>query len=129
MKFFRSRQPAKPPLSRTEALACVVEIHPAVSWQAQESGDILLTYPFVVKPLLQAIFSRFNRAGTKEQLSRKLQLDSLGSQVWLLLDGKKTVEEIITTFAATAAITTQEAEQSVTAFLRELGRRGLILLR
>ncbi|WP_073616037.1 PqqD family protein [Desulfopila aestuarii] len=128
MKFFRSSKTRPPALSRSEALACVPEIVPAVSWQSQESGDILIEYPLVVKPLLKAIFSRFNREST-ENLTRKLQLDSLGSQVWVLIDGSNSVGEIIRTFADSSTITTQEAEQSVTTFLRELGKRGLIILR
>lgn len=128
MKLFNTSKNSPPTLSRNEALGCVPEIVPAVSWQAQESGDILIEYPLVVKPLLKAIFARFNREST-EKLTRRLQLDSLGSQVWLLIDGRNNVGEIIRTFAAASTITTQEAEQSVTTFLRELGKRGLIILR
>ena len=71
---------------------------PTVSWQTQESGDILIEYPLVVKPLLKAIFARFNR-DSNERLTRRLQLDSLGSQVWLLIDGSNNVGEIIRAFA------------------------------
>lgn len=128
MKLFRSsKKPQIPTISRTEALACVVETVPAVSWEKLESGDVLIEYPLVVKPLLQAIFNRFNREQT-EKMTRKLQLDGLGSRVWLLIDGKRTVSQIITTFAKETSITSQEAEQAVTTFLRELGKRGLIIL-
>lgn len=128
MKLFRSAKPAPPALSRDQALACVVEIVPTVAWQRLDSGDILIEYPLVVKPLLQAIFTRFNKQQT-ETMTRKLQLDGLGSQVWHLIDGQRTVSQIITTFARNTSITTREAEQSVTQFLRELGKRGLIILR
>lgn len=128
MKFFRSTKTPLPALSRAEALACVPEIVPAVSWQVQQTGDVMIEYPLVVKPLLQAIFSRFNRE-PNEKLTRKLQLDNLGSQVWLLIDGRNSVGRIITSFAESSTVTTQEAEQSVTTFLRELGKRGLIILR
>jgi len=128
MKFFRSNKSASPAINRAEALACVPEIMPAVSWQTLESGDILIEYPLTLKPLLKAIFTRFSRENT-EHLTRKLQLDSLGSQVWRLIDGRNSVAEIIHAFAAASTITVQEAEQAVTAFLRELGKRGLIILR
>jgi len=128
MKLFSSRKTVPLTLSRNEALACVPEIVPTVSWQKQESGDILIEYPLVVKPLLKAIFARFNRE-SNEKLTRRLQLDSLGSQVWLLIDGSNSVGEIIRAFAKASTITTQEAEQSVTTFLRQLGKRGLIILR
>lgn len=128
MKLFRSAKPAPAALSRDQALACVVEIVPTVAWQRLDSGDILIEYPLVVKPLLQAIFTRFNKQQT-EKMTRKLQLDGLGSQVWQLIDGQRTVSQIITTFARDTSITAREAEQSVTQFLRELGKRGLIILR
>lgn len=128
MKFFRSNKTEAATLSRNEALACIPQIVPAVSWQTQTSGDILIEYPLPVKPLLKAIFTRFNREST-EKLTRKLQLDALGSQVWLLIDGSTSVGEIIRTFARSSNITNQEAEQSVTAFIRQLGNRGLIILR
>ncbi len=127
MKFFRSRTPVPPPVSRSESLACVPKIFPVVSWHIQDSGEVLLEYPLPVSPLLAAIFARFNR-NTKASLTKKLQLDNLGSQVWLLINGKNSVGDIIRLFAERSAITHQEAEQAVTAFLRELGRRGLILL-
>lgn len=82
----------------------------------------------MVKPFLQAIFRRFPGA-SQQQLTKKLQLDGLGSQVWLSIDGEKSVAELIRDFAASSTMSTQEAELSVTTFLRELGRRGLIILR
>ncbi|MFV0439171.1 MAG: PqqD family protein [Desulfopila sp.] len=128
MKFFRANKAVVPAINRAEALACIPEITSAVTWRTLESGEILIEYPLVLKPLLKAIFNRFNRENTKN-LSRKLQLDTLGSQVWLFIDGHNDVADIIELFAQSSAITVQEAEQAVTTFLRELGRRGLIILR
>lgn len=131
MKFLavnKKKQPQRPAPSRAEALACTPEIVPQAHWHRQESGDILIEYPFVVNPLLQAIFRRFNGAN-QQNLTRKLQLDGLGSQVWAAIDGEKSVAELIREFAESSTMTTQEAELSVTTFLRELGKRGLIILR
>lgn len=100
---------------------------PGITWRMLDSGTILIEYPLVLKPMLRAIFTRFNRDYT-ERLTRKLQLDELGSQVWLSIDGKRRVGEIIGEFAGASTITSQEAEISVTTFLRELGKRGLIIL-
>lgn len=127
MKLFSSPTPQSTSLSRAEALACTPVIPPAVTWQVQDTGEILIEYPLVLKPLLRAIFTRFNRDHT-EKLTRKLQLDELGSQVWQYIDGKRNVSEIICEFAVASTITNQEAELSVTTFLRELGKRGLIIL-
>jgi hypothetical protein len=100
---------------------------PGVIWRRLDSGPVQIEYPLMLKPLLRALFNRINKNHT-ERLTRKLQLDELGSQVWLLIDGKRRVSELISEFAAASTFTSQEAEISVTAFLRELGKRGLIIL-
>ena len=50
-------------------------------------------------------------------------------EVWEMLDGSRTTAQIIQQFADSHSISSQEAERSVTLFLRELGKRGLIALR
>jgi hypothetical protein len=128
MKLFRSKKEPPPQINRAESLACIPVILPAITWEKQDSGEILIEYPLVLKPLLKAIFMRFNKEKT-EKLTKKLQLDGLGSQVWSCIDGQRNVQEIIAEFATASTITNQEAELSVTTFIRELGRRGLIILR
>jgi len=53
----------------------------------------------------------------------------LGTEVWELLDGGTRVRDVIRQFAARHSLHQREAELSVTRFLRELGKRGLIGLR
>lgn len=129
MKIFRSQKQKQPELvlTRAEALACIPTIPSVVQWEIQESGDVLIEYPFVLKPLLKSIFARFNKEQPQE-MTKKLELDGLGSQVWQYIDGKRSVRDIIREFASSSTVTNQEAEQSVTAFLRELGKRGLIVI-
>lgn len=88
---------------------------------------VQIEYKLVLKPFLQSIFERFGTT-PHEVPTRKLELDALGSQVWHWIDGSRTTAELIETFARSQKISKQEAEQSVTLFLRELGRRGLIAL-
>lgn len=129
MKLFRSTKPLQTQsLTRAEALACTPAILSGVTWQVLDSGTVRIEYPLELKPLLHAIFTRFNKEYT-ERLTKKLQLDELGSQVWLSIDGQRSVSEIIKEFATASTITSQEAELSVTTFLRELGKRGLIIIR
>ncbi|WP_163340291.1 PqqD family protein [Desulfopila sp. IMCC35008] len=127
MKLFRNKRPAYQ-ISREEALNCIPEIIPSVHWQHLENGDVLIEYQLAIKPMLQAIFKRFNQ-GKNEEIKKKLQLDSHGSRVFSFINGEKTVREIIEEFARATTITRQEAELSVTTFLRELGKRGIIILR
>ena len=66
------------------------------------------------------------RKNPEKSFRRKIQLDSLGVDVWSLLDGEKNVKTIIKEFAALHTLNYKEAEISVTLFLRYLGEKGLI---
>jgi hypothetical protein len=52
----------------------------------------------------------------------------MGSSVWQMFDGEKDVKAIIREVSKQSGLSLQEAEISVTTFLRQLGRRGLILM-
>jgi hypothetical protein len=99
-----------------------------VEVQEMESGDLILTYPVVVRPWLDRLMGRLGRKST-EPLRRKVQLDALGTQVWGWIDGVRTVGEIVAAFGEAHKLPRREAELSVTAFVRMLGKRGLIGLR
>ena len=62
-------------------------------------------------------------------VERKLELDALGTQVWDLVNGRRSVRRLVREFAAAHKLPSREAEVAVTQFLRELGRRGLIGLK
>ncbi len=123
--FRKKKQP--PALTRDQALACTPVRNDIVKWEILDSGLVRVEYVLVLKPLLKSIFERFG-SGSSELPTRKLELDALGSQVWQMIDGSRTTAQLIEDFARLQNISTQEAEQSITLFLRELGRRGLIAL-
>jgi hypothetical protein len=127
MNMFR-RQDKPRPLTRTEALACIPERSPGVAWNLLADGTLLLEYPLPIRPFFLNLARRFN-LGRQEHLTRKLQLDQVGSAVWLLIDGQRDVRTLIVDFAAQSRLTRQEAEISLTIFLRDLGRRGLVMMR
>ena len=127
MKLFKNKPQHKGP-TRTEALAGIPEKSPSVSWQVLESGDILIEYPLRIQPFFLQIASRFQKA-TAQRPTKKLQLDGMGSKVWQMFDGIKDVRTIIVEVAEQSGLSLLEAEIAVTAFLRQLGRRGLILIR
>ena len=124
MKVFRKAS-GKSPLTRAQALAYT----PVKSLQLKEArletGEVLLEYPLTMRPWIAALAKRLgmpqNRTAT-----RKLQLDALGTAVWDLVDGNRSVHQIIQVFAGIHRLQFKEAEVSVTRFIRELGRRGLI---
>ena len=115
-------------LSRAAALKC----RPAKSLHIKESrldsGEILLEYPLTVRPWLASVAKRFGRSQEIIQ-TKKLQLDAMGTAVWDLVDGDRSVHRIVQIFAETHRLNSKEAEVSVTSFIRELGQRGLLGLR
>jgi hypothetical protein len=118
-----------PPTSDHEARVSALACRPAKNTQvvvAQlESGDLLLTYPVRVRPWLARLLRRLGR-GDQPPPRRKVQLDALGTQVWGLIDGRRSVGEIVAAFGKAHKLSHREAELSVTAFLRMLGKRGLV---
>lgn len=120
--------PEKPKVTRTKSLACVPERAPSIHWDEEETHAVVIEYPLPIKPFFISLAKKFNK-GEEQRLTKKLQLDDIGSRVWLMLDGETDVKTIIKEIAPSAGLTLQEAEISVTTFLRELGRRGLILIK
>lgn len=124
MPWFKKRKPA-PTMTRAEAMACRPLKNTEVKEERLESGVVRLQYPVRIRPWVAAISKRL-KAGSDRPGYRKLELDVLGTEVWDLLDGRRTVSELIARFGANHRLQPREAEVSVTRFLRELGRRGLI---
>ena len=127
MKVFRKKRPAAE-ISRSEAMHCIPVKSREVQETRGESGQVLLSYPVALRPWI----ARWIRRGGGAAASigtKKLQLDALGTVVWDLLDGKRSVEQIIQCFVAIQQLHPKESELSVSLFLRQLGKRGLIGMR
>lgn len=113
--------------TREEAMTAIPVINSGVSTEKLETGEVLIIYPVTLRPILIKLAQYLGKA--PEVTSRKLQLDILGTSVWHLLDGRRSVGQIIKEFAQTHQLHPKEAEVSVTQFLRSLGQRGLIGMR
>ena len=119
------KKPKGPAISRAEALDRIPAKNVQITEDRLETGEVLIGYPVTIRPFFATLVKRFG--GPEEQVqTKKLQLDTLGSSVWDLLDGKRSVRQLIQIFAETHQLQPREAEVAVTQFIRELGRRGLI---
>ncbi|MBT8369976.1 MAG: PqqD family protein [Deltaproteobacteria bacterium] len=99
-----------------------------VTEEKLESGEILIHYPVTMRPWIAGLVKRFS--GSQAELQNKpLQLDQLGTEVWGLIDGNRSVRRIIEIFAETHQLQIREAEVAVSQFIRMLGQRGVIGLR
>jgi hypothetical protein len=111
-------------MTREEALACVPVKRKEVREERLPSGALRLTYPVRARPWMTSIIRRLG-GPTDGTVEKKLELDALGTSVWQLLENRS-VKSVIQRFAREHNLHPREAEVSITAFLRELGRRGII---
>lgn len=128
MKLFPRKKNRATALTRQEALKCVpVRNSSAINCTELESGEIRLEYPLPMSPFFKSIYKRFQNNTAFP--TKKLQLDEMGSLVWMHINGEDSAQTIVSYFADHYGITLHEAEISVTTFLAELGKRGLIAMR
>lgn len=59
---------------------------------------------------------------------RRVALDAAGSEVLDMVDGQRTVEDIVETFAGNHKLTFRESQVAVTQFLRQLVQRGIVVV-
>ena len=116
------------PSTRSEAFAYCPVKNREVLEERLEGGVMVLTYPLVIRPWLAVVAQRLGLR-SREPLTRRLQLDEMGSLTWNLLDGKRTVKDVVDFLSRRYKLNRREAEVATTGFLRELGKRGLIGLR
>ena len=130
MKWFRRKrlreiEPCAGPSNRIEALASRPVRNREVVEEKLENGEVLLTYPLSLRPWLIALTARLGLRSS-EPLTRKLQLDEMGSLTWALVDGNRTVQDMVELIGHRYNLNRRESEVALSRFLRELGRRGLI---
>lgn len=127
MRRFKSRT-VKPELNRLEALNFRPVKNRLIAEERLGDSEVIIEYPMAVKPWVSSILKKFG--GRSEAVrTRKLQLDELGTAVWDMVDGERSVRQIVAEFAERHSLERKEAEVSVTHFLRMLGQRGLIGMR
>ena len=113
------------PATRAEAFAHCPVKNRQVLEEELEGGAMVLTYPLVIRPWLAGVARRLGLQ-SREPLTRRLQLDEMGSLTWSLLDGKRTVQDVVDFLCRRYKLNRREAEVATTGFLRELGKRGLV---
>lgn len=114
------RRPA-PTLSRGAMLASVPRLNPAVRWQELDTGEIMVIYKkrstrlglFLMKLLCMPELSQ-------------LIVDDIGARVIRVIDGKRSVAELIAYVSQEFKMSRKEAEVSLVKYLELLGRRDLV---
>ncbi|MCC6049373.1 MAG: PqqD family protein [Thermofilum sp.] len=123
MPLFRREKRSEPPPIPLEVILASKPIrNPAVSWEKNEKGEVVITIK--LEPSKPGLFSGF----VKEPTERKIVLDAVGGFVWELMDGERTVGEIAERVSERFKLHRREAQASLLAYLQMLASRGLIAL-
>ncbi|MBC7326588.1 PqqD family protein [bacterium] len=122
MPFSLSRKKA-PSFSKKEALNTLPIRNPYIEWETTEDGEVILKVP-----RRKDWLGKFLAFVFAPPEVRQISLDKIGSEVWNLSDGQHTFDDIVRIVSKNYKLTRREAEVGVAAFLRELGKRKLIVL-
>ncbi|MDP2644372.1 MAG: PqqD family protein [Desulfobacterales bacterium] len=129
MKASEKKHPAGT-ITRNEALQSRPVRNRDVREAYLESGEVVLSYPRQIRPWVAGLMKWTGKMPGKNRITpKKLQLDILGTAVWSLIDGKRSVRRMIDEFARQYQLHPKEAEVAVTRFLHDLGKRGVIGLK
>ncbi len=109
------------PLTREQAFEARPVRNPSLKWRLNDDDDVEVVIPRRSDRLGRVLGFLFYVPE-----SRPLVLDEVGSRVWQLCDGERTVEEIIATLREEYKLDRREVEVSLTEYLRSLGKRGMI---
>ena len=111
----------KPNLTRDQALRARPTRNPVLEWERGEGGDIRLRIPRRKDAIARALCRMFRAPDYKE-----IVLDEVGSGIWELCDGGRSVDAIVAATCGKYKLTRRECETSVAAYLKMLGDRRLI---
>jgi hypothetical protein len=118
-------RPAGP--ERGAALDLKVLKNRGIEVDVTDQGLVRLRYPVAITPWVGSLARRL-RLWDGRPLLRTLELDAMGTTVWGWIDDKRTVAELCEKLAERYTLHPREAEVAMTAFVRQLGRRGIVAL-
>lgn len=119
--FFRRKKPKEPVIRKDLLLKLIPLRNPALEWDRYPSGEVYVMVP-PRKPKKLGVLKRALPPGR----ARRIVFDKIGSNVWELCDGKRTVDDIVQSLCSTYKLTRREAEVPLMTHLQRLGRRGFI---
>ena len=92
-----------------------------IKWEKAENGEVSLVVP-QKKTTWISIASRIFMLPK----SRVVLLDEVGSFVWTMCDGQNSMENVMKALGDKYRLTHKEAETSLLAYFRQLGKRGMV---
>lgn len=119
MNWIKGRR--RPRVSKSEVLGAHPVRNTLVAWELNDRDEVVLRVPRRqdrVGKFLSRIFSAPDH--------RQIVLDELGSRVWQLCTGQNSVDGIVRQLAKQYRLSRREVELSLSRYLQQLARRGLV---
>jgi hypothetical protein len=113
----------KPALSHAAMLASIPTPHPDITAKPLDDGKIELALPAE-----RSKIGKWLARGDDSPIIRRFELDSLGADAWRLIDGRRSVQQMIEQFAEQQQLNLREAEVAMLRYLRTLAGRGIMML-
>jgi hypothetical protein len=127
---FRRRKKKGPQMTKSEFLQVKPIRNPKVKWEKDSEGIITLIISFEKQGNSKKSTRRKRRSlfSSDKKLPRqkRVKLDFVGSVVWELCDEKNTLNDIINYLEEKYKMLHTEAEISLSAYFKNLSKRGLI---
>ena len=92
-----------------------------VEWERDENGEVVIRLTRVDNWKVKVLAKLFYIPK-----QRKIGLDTVGSQVWEMCDGKHSVDGMIQILAKEYKLNRKEAEVALMAYLKKLGQKRLV---
>jgi len=111
----------RPRLSKEQAMAAFPLRNEGLQAAVADNGELSVTIPRRKDWLGKVLSIVF-----VVPKQRHVVLDAVGADVWGMCDGQHTVSDVIGGIAEKYRLNRKEAEVSVTTYMRQLGKRGLL---
>lgn len=92
-----------------------------IKWEESENGEVSLVVPQKETLWVNAVSKIFTLPK-----SRVVVLDEVGASVWTMCDGHNSIDTIVRALTNKYKLTRKEAETSLMAYFRKLGKRGML---
>lgn len=121
MRLLRRRRAG---LTRQESLATVPVPNRNVETAEDDAGNVTITIPWRPGRLATALAALM--LVKKGRRRRVVELDEVGSSVYRLCDGNRSIKSIVDIFAGRYKLSRKEAALAITTYLNQLARRGIV---
>ena len=111
----------RPDVDRTQVMKSFPVRNQLITWEIDDKGEAALVIPQKDKLWLRLAGKLFMLPD-----KRVIVLDSIGTYVWQMCDGKHTISQIIKGVQKQYQLTRKEAETSLFTFMQQLGKRNFI---